>query len=246
MSGRGAELKRPVIGTLNEGSLHAQLKAWYREPGDLVEHPVDGYVIDLVRGGTLVEIQTGGLAPLKRKLDRLLDSHSVRLVVPIALTRRIVRLSDGGEILSARRSPRHGRPEDIFARLVSLPALLAHPRFEIELLLTHEDEHRRHEPGRAFRRRGWVVAAVAPLGRAAASCSKRPPTLRRCSRSLADPFGTAELAAAAGCNRRLAQQMTYCLRALGALEPTAGAGAPSSTAGPASCSGGRERHLACR
>ena len=66
-----------MIGTLNEGSLHAQLKAWYREPGDLVEHPVDGYVIDLVRGETLVEIQTGGLAPLKRKLDRLLDSHSV-------------------------------------------------------------------------------------------------------------------------------------------------------------------------
>ena len=207
-----------MIGTLNEGSLHAQLKAWYREPGDLVEHPVDGYVIDLVRGDTLVEIQTGGLAPLKRKLDRLLEGHCVRLVVPIALTRRIVRLSGDGEILSARRSPRRGRPEDVFARLVSLPALLAHPRFEVELLLTHEDEHRRHEPGRAFRRRGWVVA-----GRSLVSVEDRlslgtPEDAAALLPVVRDPFGTAELAAAAGCNRRLAQQMTYCLRALGALE----------------------------
>ena len=110
-----------MIGTLNEGSLHAQIKAWYRRPGDLVEHPVDGYVIDLVRGETLIEIQTGGFAPLRRKLDRLLEEHPVRLVVPVALERRIVRLSRDGEILSARRSPKHGRPEDVFARLVSLP-----------------------------------------------------------------------------------------------------------------------------
>jgi hypothetical protein len=30
-----------VIGTLNEGALHAQLKEWYRRPGDRVEQPVD-------------------------------------------------------------------------------------------------------------------------------------------------------------------------------------------------------------
>ena len=155
---RGGERLGPVIGTLNEGLLHAQLKAWDRRPGDLVEHPVDGYVVDLVRGGTLVEIQTGGLAPLRRKLECLLDRHAVRLVVPVALTRRIVRLSGDGEYPSGRRSPRRGSPQDVFARLVSLPALLARPAFELELLLTHESEHRRHEPGRAFRRHGWVVA----------------------------------------------------------------------------------------
>jgi hypothetical protein len=32
-------------------------------------------------------------------------------------------------------------------------------------------------------------------------------------------FDTAELAAAVGCERRLAQQMDYCLRAMGVLEP---------------------------
>jgi hypothetical protein len=209
-----------VIGTLNEGRLHADLKTWYAEPGDLLEQPVDGYVIDLVRAGTLVEFQTAGFAPLRKKLDRLLDSHDVRLVVPIALTRRIVRLSGDGEILSARRSPRRGRVEDVFARLVSLPALLAHPRFELELLLTHEEEHRRHEEGRAWRRRGWVVS-----GRALVSVEQRvllgdPAAAAALLPRLPDPFDTAELASAAACPRRLAQQMAYCLRALGVLEPS--------------------------
>jgi hypothetical protein len=33
-----------------------------------------------------------------------------------------------------------------------------------------------------------------------------------------DPVDAAEFAQAAGCTRRLAQQMTYCLRAMGALD----------------------------
>jgi hypothetical protein len=207
-----------VIGTLNEGSLHAQLKAWYRRPGDLVEQPVDGYVVDLVRGAQLIEIQTGGFAPLRAKLERLLESHDVRVVAPIALTRRIVRLSPDGEILSARRSPRRGRPEDVFARLVSLPALLAHPRFELDLLLTHEEEHRRHEPGRAFRRHGWVVAGRALVSVERSLLLSAPGDAAALLPALPRLFDTAELADAGGWSRRLAQQTTYCLRAMGALE----------------------------
>jgi len=54
-----------AIGTLNEGALHAQLKDWYRRRGDRVEQLVDGFVVDLVRGELLVEIQTGSFAPLR-------------------------------------------------------------------------------------------------------------------------------------------------------------------------------------
>jgi hypothetical protein len=61
----------PAIGTLNEGALHAQLKDWYRRRGDRIEQVVDGFVVDLVRGNLLVEIQTGSFAPLRRKLDLL-------------------------------------------------------------------------------------------------------------------------------------------------------------------------------
>ena len=209
----------PVIGTLNEGLLHAQVKAWYRRPGDQFETPVDGYVIDIVRGDRLIEIQTGGFAPLRRKLDQLLDNHHVRLVAPVPLTRQIVRLSPTGDVLSSRRSPLRGRPQDIFARLVSIPALLAHPRFELELLLTHEQEHRRHEPGRAYRRHGWVIVGRSLVSVEQTLLLETPEHATALLPPVPDLFDTAELAAAEQCTRRLAQQITYCLRAMGTLQP---------------------------
>jgi hypothetical protein len=47
---------------------------------------------------------------------------------------------------------------------------------------------------------------------------------------LPELFDTAQLAEAAAIERRLAQQMTYCLRALGVLQRQANAATPSSTA----------------
>jgi hypothetical protein len=208
-----------AIGTLNEGALHAQLKDWYRREGDLVEQVVDGFVVDLIRGNLLVEIQTGSFAPLRRKLELLRRQHPVRLVAPVPLTRTITRVSDDGAPLSARRSPRRGRIEEIFDRLVSIPSLLSCPRFELDVVLTHQDELRVSRPGQAFRRHGWVVAG------------RRLVSVEQCLRiacpddaarllppSLPELFDTAELAEAAGIERRLAQRMVYCLRAVGILE----------------------------
>lgn len=209
----------PTIGVLKEGDLHAQLKAWYRRPGDRIEERVSGYVVDIVRGERLIEIQTGSFAPLKRKLEHLTREHPVRIVAPIAITRRIVRLSDDGEILSARRSPRRGRIEDIFARLVSIPALLCRPGLEIEVLLTEEEEFRVHRPGKAFRRHGWAVC-----GRSLSAVIERVPikgledAIALLPARLPDSFDTSELAEAAALTRRLAQQIAYCLREMGALE----------------------------
>jgi hypothetical protein len=212
----------PAIGTLNEGALHAQLKDWYRRRGDRIEQVVDGFVVDLVRGNLLVEIQTGSFAPLRRKLDLLTRRHRVRLVAPVPLVRRIIRLSDDGEILSARRSPRRGRVEDIFNLLVSIPSLLCCPRFELELILSHQDELRAYRQGQAYRRHGWVVVGrrlvsverSIRIASPSAAASLLPP-------GLPDLFDTAQLAEAASVERRLAQQMTYCLRAMGVLD-TAG------------------------
>ena len=48
-----------TIGTLNEKPLHAALKDWCARPGDQFEVFVDGFVVDIVRGNLLIEIQTG-------------------------------------------------------------------------------------------------------------------------------------------------------------------------------------------
>ncbi len=210
-----------MIGTLNEGAMHAQLKDWYSVDGDLFEHPVDGCVIDIVRGELLVEIQTGGFAPLRKKLDRLLGSHPVRLVAPIARERRIFRMDPDGEVLSSRRSPKHGRLEDVFGKLVSLPTFIQRDGFELEVLLTVEDEYRVHQPGKSRRRKGWVTVGRR-LDRVDGSTLITSPTglSALLPVDLPAPFTTADLAAGLDASRRLAQQMVYCLRELGQIEMT--------------------------
>ena len=208
-----------MIGTLNEGSLHAALKTWYATTGDLVECPVDGYVIDLVRDGVLIEVQTGGFAPLRAKLEDLTLRHRVRVVAPIALTRTIIRVSDEGERLSSRRSPKQGGYEDIFTRMVSFPTMIERDGFELDILLTVEDEMRVHRPGKAWRRKGWVVLGRS-LVEVVESMRIRTPAdlLRLLPVGLPTPFSTADIAGLAEIPRRVAQHMAYCLRATGMVE----------------------------
>lgn len=210
----------PHIGTLRETPLHASLKKWCAEDGDRFEVKVDRYVIDVVRDGLLIEIQTRGFSSVGKKLRRLLDlGHRVRIVHPIPVTKTIVRLNDDGEIISRRKSPKHGGPLDIFAELVSIPGLLTHPGLDVQLVLTTEDEYRRHDPDRAWRRRGWVVEERRLTGVEGTIDLAGPADLAALlPDDLPERFTTAEISNLAGCNRRVAQQMTYCLRHVGAIE----------------------------
>ncbi len=211
-----------TIGTLNEKPLHAALKAWYAQPGDRLEVPVEGFMIDIVRGDLLIEIQTGSFSALKRKLARLLETHPVRLVYPIAAQKWIVRLGEGGEVIGRRKSPRRGMVADLFAELVSFPALLDHAHLSLDVLLIHEDELRRRGEGRqGWRRGGWVIAErrlIEVVGQQRFTASGD--LLRLLPDDLPEPFTTADLASALGCPRRLAQQAAYCLRESGAISAT--------------------------
>ena len=71
-----------LIGTLNEGSLHAQLKEWYRQPGDLLEHPVDGFLIDVVRGETLIDFVSGFDSSCLTDLRQIFEISRSRLRTP--------------------------------------------------------------------------------------------------------------------------------------------------------------------
>lgn len=182
--------------------------------------PVGAFVIDLVRDGLLIEVQTRGFAGIRPKLTSLLDhGHRVRLVHPIPAEKWIVR-RDLDEVLSRRRSPRRGEPVDVFSELVSFPGLVAHPQLEIELLLTVEEEWREHTPGRSWRRNGWSV-----LERRLIEVKDRVTLLDPQSLvallpdDLTETFTTADLAVLLRRPLRLAQQATYCLRRLGAIVP---------------------------
>ena len=96
------------IGTLRESSFHSALKQWYKEPGDKIEEPIDNYVIDIVRDGSLIEIQTKNFSAIRTKLEKLIKNHHVRLVHPIIKDKwiRYIDLNSGKEIRN-RLSPKH-------------------------------------------------------------------------------------------------------------------------------------------
>jgi hypothetical protein len=207
------------IGSLNEKPLHAALKAWYARPNDRFEVAVDGFVIDIVQGNLLVEIQTRNFAAIKRKLITLTAQHPVRLVYPIAREKWIVKLArDGRNQQSRRKSPKRGALEQVFAELVSFPQLLASPNFSLEVLLIQEEEVRRYDGKRGWRRRGWVTHERRLLDVVERRLFKTPADVGALVPStLVEPFTTSDLAAVTGKPRWLAQKMAYCLREMGAI-----------------------------
>lgn len=206
----------PGIGSLNEKPLHAALKEWYRRDGDLVEHPVDGHVADLIRNGTLIEIQTRSFSAMRRKLDRLLDAHPVHLVHPVAATTWIVKGDEAGTIISRRRSPKRRTIADVCAELVSFPTLLSHPHFTLEVVLVEAEEVWRPEVGKGWRRKGFVITERRLVEVLDSTVFAAPEDLLGLvPGDLPEPFTTADLAAALGITRRLAQQVAYCLRESG-------------------------------
>ena len=207
------------IGSLNEKPLHAALKQWYAQPNDQFEVSVDGFIIDIVRDDLLLEIQTRNFAGMKRKLLKLTEQHPVQLIHPIAREKWIVKLAEDGQSeLNRRKSPKRGTFEDIFGELVSFPQLLSHPNFSLLVLLIQEEEVRRYDGKRGWRRRGWVTHERRLLKVVGQRLFETPEDMKALiPDKLAEPFTTADLAAALGKSKRLAQKMAYCLREMGAI-----------------------------
>lgn len=206
------------IGTLSEKSLHAGLKEWCSRDGDEFEVKVDGFIIDVVRGDQLIEIQTRHLYAMKRKLEKLLQAHQVRLLHPIAKEKWIVRQSAEGEHLGQRKSPKRGQVIDIFYELVRIPRLLLHPNLTIELLLTRQNQILRDDGMGSWRRKKWSihdhqlleVVEHITFHNLADYCSLIPADLPQ-------PFTNRQLSDALGSSPGIVQKMTYTLRQIGAL-----------------------------
>ena len=209
------------ISTLNEKPLHEALKQWYAKSGDQLEVPVDSSIVDIVRGDLLIEVQTRNFAAIRRKLEKLVIHHPVRLVYPIPNEKWIIRLAeDGLSQLSRRKSPKHGTFEQVFDEPVYLPKLLTNSNFSIELLLIQEEEVRRYDGIRGWRRRGWVTQERRLLKVVDRRLLQTPVDMSIFIPStLENPFTTSDLATISGRPRRLAQKMVYCLRLMGCITP---------------------------
>jgi hypothetical protein len=208
------------IGLLNEGHLHASLRALYLEPGDQVEVAVDGYIVDIHRGDLIVEIQTANFSAIARKMRDLVTRHRVRLVYPVPRDRWIVKMArTTRDVATRRKSPKHADATDVFSELVSFPELIAHENFQLDVVLTEEETVWRFDDRKRWRRRGWVTVERRLLKvYDTVSLHGRADYVSMIPIGLPDEFLTSDLANQLRRPRHMAQKVAYCLRNCGLIE----------------------------
>jgi hypothetical protein len=197
-----------------ETSLHRQLKTLYSSSTAEQEVTVDGYRIDAVRDGQLVEIQYGSLGAIREKIRDLLENHDVLVVKPLAARKYLVnKTKRGGRVKSARYSPTKQTFHNLFDDLVHFVNVFPHPRLTIEAILTEQEEHRVPAQKRRRRSKGYRVEdrKLTSLGKRLRLATLGD-LLSMLSPQLPTPFTTADIAHTSEIPRWLAQKMAYCLR----------------------------------
>ena len=203
---------------MTEYSLHSEIKDWYMDSGDELEVKVEDFIVDIRRGKLLIEIQTGNFAVVKKKLAKLLMNNHVRLVYPIAKTKWIVHVSELGQCVRRRRSPKRGQVLDLFYELVHATSLIKDRNFSLEVLLIEEEELRCNDGRGSWRRRGASVKdrkLLNVLEKLVFRDSKD--FLKFLPKELDRHFTNKVLASKLGISTMLAQKITYCLRRMGAI-----------------------------
>lgn len=204
-----------------ETTLHRQLKELYSADASQQEVTVDGYRIDAVVDGRLVEVQYGSLGAIRDKVQHLLVHHEVHVVKPLAARKYLItRRRKRGRIESARYSPSRQTYHNLFDDLVHFVGVFPHPRLTLEVVLTEQEEHRLPARKRRWRGRGYrvedrklrCIQGRLPL-RSADDLAAMLPV------GLPQPFSTEDLARASQIPRWLAQKMAYCLRKTNVIQP---------------------------
>lgn len=198
------------------------MKALYAGPDARVEERLEGFRIDAVRAGQLVEIQHGGLGAIRDKIARLLKSHEVLVVKPLVVKKTLVKLTrKSGKEVSRRQSPKQAGLLNLFDELVHFTRVFPHQRLTLEAPLVEIEEHR--YPGHGRRRRWRQNDFVTQDQRLLAvqgvhRFRTTDDLLALLPAGLPEQFHTGELAALLGIPRWLAQRIAYCLRHMGAAE----------------------------
>ena len=209
-----------TIGILKENSLHAEIKNWYQQPNDTQEVKLEGYLIDIVRGDILIEIQTSHLYSLRDKLAKLLPDHAIRLVYPIPVCKWISRFdADGSVLLGRRKSPKHCRIHSLFEELIYLPTQFMHQNFSLEVLLIEQEDIWINNGMGSWRRKHWSIAdrkLWTVSDRKVFYCPED--FLALLPDDLPNLFTSQDIASRTGVSPSLARKMLYCLHKMNQIE----------------------------
>ncbi|MCL2084362.1 MAG: hypothetical protein FWH06_03775 [Oscillospiraceae bacterium] len=152
---------RSGIGLMGEKLVHLTLK-YYIEPLEIChEVPVGGYVADIKNAAGVIEIQTGGLSSMKRKLGFFLDFCPVTVVYPAVAGKYISWIDPAtGECSEPRKSPKEAGSAAALRELYGLRDMLG--RLTVRVVLLDVAEYRMPSP-RGGRGRGSRRAERYPL-----------------------------------------------------------------------------------
>ena len=147
------------IGTLGEKRMHALIKRYLCPNADFHEVAMEGarYVADVRVGDEILEVQTGGFFPMKKKIDYYLQKTpcQVTVVHPIPAVKWISWIDPVTyDISKPKRSPRRGTLLDLLPELYSLLPMLKNERLSFRVLLLEVQEFRWRNGYSRDRKRG--------------------------------------------------------------------------------------------
>lgn len=135
--------KRGGIGTLSEKTLHAVLKYYYEPRESNHEIRFGRYVTDIAGENGVIEIQTRQFNKLRNKLEFLLPQTQVTVVYPVAASKWIIWIDEQtGEMTKKRKSPKRGKPWEVFFELYKIKNFLTHTNFRLCIVLLDMEEYR--------------------------------------------------------------------------------------------------------
>ncbi len=145
------------IGTLAERRLHSVLKFYYESDISCHEIKIGRHFADIVTGGQIIEIQTGDLGRLRKKLDVFLENHTVTVVHPLVKNCTITRIDPKtGESLERYKSPYHENLYSAVPCLYSIKPYLKNPNLALRFVFISVEEFRSPKSKKWGSRRGSV------------------------------------------------------------------------------------------
>jgi hypothetical protein len=198
---------------MNEFSLHSEIKKVYSLPGDQFEVKLGNYIVDILRGHLIIEVQTKNFSALKDKLQVLTEKHQVRLVYPLSEKKWITHVTKDHVVLNTRKSPKKGKLTDLFREFVMIPNMIGEENFSLEVLFIDEEEVRCDDGRGSWRRRGVSIKERKLLKvNNRILFQTKDDYIKILPEGLNEVFTNRELAKLAKVSVRTARQITYCLR----------------------------------
>jgi len=203
---------------MNERALHLEIKKVYSLPGDQCEVKLDNYIVDILRGQLVIEVQTKNFSAIKGKLETLTEKHKVRLVYPLTERKWITYFTKENVVMSKRRSPKKGKLADLFRELVMIAHIVGDANFSLEVFLIDEEEIRCNDGRGSWRRRGASIKERRLLQvNSRILFRNKTDYLKILPDDLNQVFTNKELSKLGKIPLRTAREITYCLRKSGVV-----------------------------